>query len=214
MELNTGEIAILEENSPTKKKQSVSLKDVLLIAAMVLVSVALAAITWMYMVIGDLRETNVSQTKSMSDLSVKVSLLQAETSKITPLQTDTAKLRQLSILAAIQHIVEGGAVTDDFVVNKLTLMPGTDTQKMYVTIDLDTQPDMLGVYSGKGKFDLPDRELRAKSQEIIDQVKRIYESQGTGVDVPEWSAAEISLTIKNYPIGDNTAGEFKLVGEK
>ncbi len=114
----------------------------------------------------------------------------------------------------VQHYVEGGAVTDDFVVNKLVLIPDANSDKLAVTIDLDTQPDMIAHYTGKGAFDLPDRELRAKSQAIINQVKEMYVSNTTGTVAPSWDNATVSLTIKNYPIGDDSSGEFKLVGEK
>ncbi len=118
---------------------------------------------------------------------------------------------ELQFLSFLQHSIEGGIVTDDFIVDKITFEPVDEA--ISVVIDLEAQPTMLGVYEGKGIFDLPDRELRAKAMVIIDQIKEVYINSKLS-DMPSWDTSIVHLTIQNYKIGQLILGEFKLVGEK
>jgi len=131
--------------------------------------------------------------------------------QVDDLASRTKQLGMFSILAYLQHDIEGGIVTDDFYVNKITFNP--DENKLNAVIDLANQPTMLGIYKGKGAFDLPDRELRAKSSAILDKVKEYYMKNKTEA-LPSWDGALINLTIQNYVIGTVNGGELKLVGEK
>lgn len=125
--------------------------------------------------------------------------------KLTTLATDYE-------LSRFQHRAEGGAVTDDFVVNKLDFYYDGKTTLKGI-IDIDTQPDMALAYKGKGSFSLPDRELKGKVEDIARVVATQYNKYFENMNFPKWDDGEYSITIKNYEVGSLTKGGFKLKGE-
>lgn len=183
-----------------------------IVALVVAVIGVLAAIgTWYF--------TNASMTAKIDELSLKVESDNAalrqenaalkETSKALSDQLVTVK--NVVLFNAIAHGIEGAAVTDDFVVARIDLAAGDDGKLGNVVIDVDNQPDMAYLYKGKGAYTLTDRELRAKCDAIIKEVSTRY---GSGDAIPVWDQnTHVTVTVKNYEIGNIEGGQFKLVGE-
>jgi hypothetical protein len=119
-------------------------------------------------------------------------------------------IKQLSALSLLQHDMEGGIVTDDFVVNKISLYPKDNAY--FINIDLTNQPAMYASYKGKGAYTITDRELRTKGTEITDKVKDYYNKNKLD-KMPAWDKNTVSLTIQNYNIGEFKNGELVLAGE-
>jgi hypothetical protein len=152
------------------------------------------------------------QTAKIDTLTKNIDSYKGDSAKITELDSRATAMASALLLSAIQHQIEGGIVTDDFAVEKVHFkLIGDDA--LAVIIDVINQPQMAAFYKGMGGFDLTDRELRAKSTAIIDAVKDRY-SSSVPDNMPKWDDANVSLTIKNYAIGDSTSGKFMLVGEK
>ncbi|WP_217496392.1 hypothetical protein [Paenibacillus algicola] len=120
-------------------------------------------------------------------------------------------IRNVVLMNTISHSIEGAVVTDDFIVEKVYFNVGENGNLNNVVIDVDNQPDMAYVYEGKGAYELTDREVRAKSDAIIDAVIERYASTE---NLPLWDDnTYVSVTVKNYEIGTKQSGEFKLIGE-
>lgn len=195
------------ENPEPKKKLGL-----LPIASLVLavVSVLGAAGVW-YSLSGEIDNLNNELKVVKEDASSykeENASLKAGQSK---LQENIDTMKNLVFINTIAHDIEGAVVTDDFVVEKVYLELGDNGNLSGIIIDVDNQPDMSYVYKGKGAYDLTDRELRAKSDAIINEVYARYSSTE---NIPVWDDnTYVSVTVKNYEIGNKQGGEFKLVGE-
>jgi hypothetical protein len=156
--------------------------------------------------IGNLKVDNEflkTKSKEYDSLSFKLNLL--ETS---------------NYINKLQHRVEGGAVTDDFVVEKITLNavpPLTDKPDakgfLSSTVDLITQPSGKSGYVGQGKFTATDRELKAMILDILGEIGSRYDLDNEIYKLPKWNEGSHVVTIKNYDIGKYEKGVFKLKGE-
>ncbi|WP_256759626.1 hypothetical protein [Cohnella sp. WQ 127256] len=151
------------------------------------------------------------QRKEIASLTRSTKALEKNAALIAGIDNKTMSLASALFLLYVQHDVEGGVVTDDFTVEKLRLNV-TNNNILSITIDVENQPQMAVNYKGSGGYDLADRELRAKSKEIIAAVKNRYNPADDSL--PRWDDSNVYLTVKNYAIGDTTSGEFMLVGEK
>lgn len=195
------------ENPAPKKKPGVILIVSLVLAV---VSILGAAGVW-YTLTGkiDTLTTELSAvTESSSAIQKENASLKADQTK---LQESINIMKNLVFINSIAHDIEGAAVTDDFVVEKVYLQVGDDYNLSSIVIDVDNQPEMSYIYKGKGAYELSDRELRAKSEAIIDEV---YSRYGSGENIPVWNEnTYVGVTVKNYEIGNKQSGEFKLVGE-
>ncbi|WP_143106690.1 hypothetical protein [Cohnella sp. OV330] len=219
MEINqeNGEAKVLGTTSSVVAAKPKSLyAQPLFLVVTVLTIVALIGVGLLYQKNTRLQDDLNAQQIALDGQSQLIKALTEKTdsyiTQISDIENRAQSIAKIALLASIQHEVEGGIVTDDFVVNKLYLTP-TNDGKVSVIIDLDTQPQMALHYKGQGGFDLADRELRAKSTTIIEKVKGRYQSYAPD-DLPAWNDADVNLTIKNYAIGDTTSGQFALVGEK
>ncbi|RUS48384.1 hypothetical protein [Cohnella sp. AR92] len=193
-------------------KQKALIQQPLFIITLLLAIVSVAGVGFLYQKNGDLKKQSDAQLASLDDLSKKIEAYRADSSKLSNLQEKSDALSKVAFLVSEQHDIEGAVVTDDFTVDKVYLGV-QDSGELNITIDINTQPQMALHYTGQGAFDLSDRELRAKSLAIINEVKDRYTSNATD-QMPKWDDSSVYLTIKNYAIGDSTSGEFKLVGEK
>jgi hypothetical protein len=199
--------------TPSSKFQSITLFSSLALALISIIGVVL-----LYLSNSDIQDINGkqqttidSQKAEIAALTVSNASLTASAALITGIDEKAKSLAKAMFLLYVEHDVEGGIVTDDFTVEKLRLDVVND--KLAVTIDVNNQPQMAAHYKGSGGYDLTDRELRAKSTEIIAQVKARYNSSFSE-GLPVWDDANVYLTVKNYAIGNSTSGEFSLVGEK
>lgn len=120
-------------------------------------------------------------------------------------------MKNIVFFNAMAREIEGATVTDDFVVEKVYFNASDAGTLGNIVIDVDNQPDMVYAYKGKGAYDLSDRELRAKCEAIVDEVQARY---GSSENIPAWDdSTVVTLTVKNYEIGNAEGGKFKLVGE-
>lgn len=210
MELETS--SNMQSPAVIAKQKPLILHPVLLVV-LVIALLSLAGIGFLYQKNVNLQSDYDKQSALIADLSKKIDAYKADSDRLTNLESRTDAIAVGSYLSVVEHEIEGGVVTDDFVVEK-TYFNVLDSGKLSVTIDVDTQPQMSLHYTGQGAFDLADRELRAKSMSIIDAVKERYTADAPD-QLPKWDdSTSVSLTIKNYAIGDSISGEFKLVGEK
>ncbi|CAM2950365.1 hypothetical protein PASE110613_09035 [Paenibacillus sediminis] len=208
--MDSEEIVLTENDGSTavQPKQRVNALTittaVLSIFALCISVAALVIILTLHSEISDLKSQN-------TELSAVNNQLQKDQ---TALNDQQEKYRSYLLLSSIQHDIEDGVVTDDFVAKKVSFGFGKEGNDLtHVVIDLSNQPDMTVAYSGKGIYSIADRELRAKCNSIIKAVKDYYVSEGSGA--PVWDDdTKVSLTVQNYEIGKSEAGDFKLVGEK
>jgi hypothetical protein len=129
-------------------------------------------------------------------------------------ETDLARLDNLensASLASFQHNVEDGIVTESLVVHKLSLH--SDGNIVSGIIDITTQPTLALKYSGLGKFDVQDRELKGMVTDLVKKTQESYASYFDESKYPKWADGEYTLTIQNYEIGNYAKGVFKLKGE-
>ncbi|TVY00620.1 hypothetical protein [Cohnella terricola] len=191
---------------------------ILVIVALILAITSCGAAAILYVKSNELAETNdaqgaliAEQAKKIEGLSAKISKYDKQISEISAIKNLAKNHTTTLNLMAMQHLIEGGVVTDDFTVEKLHLI-SEDNEKLLVNIDIGMQPSMKALYVGRGTFNLSDRELRAKSQTLIAAVKELYGPSESYL--PKWDDNNVYVTIKNYEIGDTTSGTFKLAGEK
>lgn len=201
---------VIQTNQAEVKKGVNALAVIGLIVA--ILAILAAAGIWYF--------TNRSMTQKINELTVKME------SEIGKIQKENSALKDMSAALtdqigalkdtiwfnAIAHDIEGAAVTDDFVVEKVYLT-GSDSGTLgNVIIDVENQPDLSYLYKDKGAYNLTDRELRAKCDAIIKEVTTRY---GNYEGIPAWDDnTQVTVTVKNYEIGSKGGkGEFKLVGE-
>ncbi|PQP86190.1 hypothetical protein, partial [Paenibacillus sp. AR247] len=160
----------------TNQQQVIERSSKLTIAAMVvaIIGVLVAIATWYF--------TNSLATTKINDLKVKMESESAairdenaalkQASEALSAQLDAVK--NVALLTAVAHDIEGAVVTDDFVIEKIDLVANDNGQLGNVIIDVDNQPDMALVYKGKGAYELTDREIRAKCDSIIREASARY----------------------------------------
>lgn len=115
-----------------------------------------------------------------------------------------------------QHEVADGVITDNFVVDKITVyqLKLIDSPKISSYIDLEAQPLMNSKYKGQGLFDLPDRELKILILDVLDSIERQWEAHNRWKqDYPKFQDGTHYITFRNYEVGVMESGEFKLKGE-
>lgn len=209
MGLKLDEEVIIQTNQQQVMERSSKLTIAALVVAIIGVLVAIA--TWYF--------TNSLATTKINDLKAKMESESAaireenaalkQASEALSAQLDAVK--NVALLTAVAHDIEGAVVTDDFVVEKIDLVANDNGQLGNVIIDVDNQPDMALVYKGKGAYELTDREIRAKCDSIIREASARY---GTVETAPVWDQnTKVTVTVKNYEIGSIEGGQFKLVGE-
>ncbi|WP_040951326.1 hypothetical protein [Gorillibacterium massiliense] len=209
------------QDAQAVEKQKPLIRQPFFITVLVIAVLALASAGYLFAMNMRLQKDFDSQqtelhkmSTTLTDLSGKIDTYKTDNAKeLSNMNDRTDSIAKSAYLGIIEHEIEGGIVTDDFYVDKIFLS-SDNSGELDVIIDINTQPPMAHHYTGKGAFDLSDRELRAKSQAIIDAVKNCY-SKNAPEELPKWdNSIPITLTIKNFPIGNSTAGNFKLVGEK
>lgn len=194
----------------TESKSLVKQVPFILLGSLFIISVAAAA--FLFIQQGKTVNSQSAQLISQADAIAKAN---AKTTDLEGKLKDSVAqfedIKQLSALGLLQHDIEGGVVTDDFVVQKISLYPKDNAYS--ILIDLSTQPPMYASYKGKGAFSITDRELRAKGTDVINKVKEYYTKNKLD-KMPAWDKNKVFLTIQNYDIGEVKDGELKLVGEK
>jgi hypothetical protein len=211
----TEEVRMQPVTKATMSKSQV----ITLYLTLALAFISLCATVFLYLRSNDLQDINEkqqttinTQKEEIAGLTTSVNSLKETAALINGIDEKSKSLATAFFLLYVQHDVEGGVVTDDLTVEKLRLDVVGDN-KLAVTIDVNNQPQMAAHYKGSGSYDLTDRELRAKSTELIMQVKERYMSSLSD-GLPQWDDSNVYLTVKNYAIGNTTSGEFSLVGEK
>lgn len=211
-----GAAVVQPANHPEPKTLTIR---ILVIVALILAGASGGAAAYLFVKSSDLAEANDAQAalieeqaKKIEGLSAKISKYDKRISEISTIRERANNLNTSLSLMEMQHLIEGGVVTDDFTVAKLHLIL-EDKDKLMVNIDVGIQPTITGQYIGFGTFNLTDRELRAKCQAIIAAVKELY-GPVEGTNLPKWDDNNVYVTIKNYEIGNTTSGQFKLVGER
>lgn len=205
---NTGIEPTLQVDSPATAVKKSILPSISLVIA--IVSVLGAAGIW-YSLAGKIDKLTAelnAVNENSSAIKKENSSLKADQSK---LQESINVLKNVVFISTVAHDIEGAVVTDDFVVEKVYLELGDSGNLSSIVIDVDNQPEMSYIYKGKGAYELSDRELRAKSDAIINEV---YARYGSSDNIPVWDEnTYVGVTVKNYEIGNKQGGEFKLVGE-
>lgn len=144
-------------------------------------------------------------------MNSRITELGVKADKASELDDKVQGLSRLNLSLYVAHESEGGVVTDDFVLEKFSI---TDYDNLEMILDVENQPDMSMHYEGKGAYDLTDRELRAKIDELVEKVKDYYEKLNPNV-LPTWDdQAVATVTVKNYELATVTNGNVTLVGEK
>lgn len=162
-------------------------------------------------------QANQKAVKLINELSEANKQLQSDLGQVKGIIGAYEYDRKLNFLNRFAHYVEGGIVTDDLVLDKLDIN-AESKDGLYMIIDVDTQPQMRMKYKGDGKFDLPDREVKAKVGDLLNQLKEIYNhsipNYKGSEQLPAWEKGEYLVTVKNYEIGTFKNGVFKLKDEQ
>ncbi|MDQ0878881.1 cell division protein FtsL [Paenibacillus sp. V4I3] len=162
----------------------------------------------------DMNNKYLELENKISDVSSKL-----PTVDLTKIDSRIESLDRRIYFMNMQHNIEGGLVTEDFIVQHaiISVLPSLkDGQSgiLHSSIDLDTQPVTSSKYKGQGKFTVPDRELKSMLQDVIDKIQKRYDgSDQLFKGLPQWKDGTVYLTIKNYEIGTYKNGEIKLKGE-
>ncbi|BBI35105.1 hypothetical protein [Cohnella abietis] len=208
----------LFEPIPKQAKES-KFRTVMLIVSFVIALASLAGVALLYAKNGELQTASERQQTLIDDQKSEITAIRKSAAsfketaaKIVGVEERTFELARGIFILYMQHDMEGGVVTDDFTVEKLSL-DVQDNGKLSITIDVDNQPQMSLLYNGQGSYELADRELRAKSTALIRIVKARYLNSFTK-GLPEWNDKGVFLTVKNYEIGDTRSGTFTLAGDK
>lgn len=123
---------------------------------------------------------------------------------MTELQSDLAFQR-------IAHTVEGTLTTDDFVVDRLNFSTGDTNKLQDISLNLSAQPRMALLYKGGGRFDISDRELRAKLESFVAEIKEYYDQFEKALPWGDDVVADIY--VKNYKIATYKNEKLTLAGE-
>jgi predicted Holliday junction resolvase-like endonuclease len=196
-----------------------------------LVLIIIAALVMLFITSHKLRETVSSQkselilvTSKYEDLSTSYNKLSESVASSEDLKDRVENIGIDNYFSRLQHNVEGGVVTDDFVVEKFTVasvppLKGIENSQGFLstTIDLVTQPTANSKYVGQGKFSVTDRELKSMVLDVLEQIGKQYD-QGINILYKDmgfipWNKGEHTVTIKNYEVGVFKDGQFKLKGE-
>jgi hypothetical protein len=119
----------------------------------------------------------------------------------------------------MQHNMEHGVITDDFVVEKISIfaLPAFKEKTkgiLTITADLSAQPTLTSHYTGSGGFDLADRDLKAKLSDLVKKIKDGYQGSEEYIKgIPKFDEDIVLLSVKNYEIAKYQEGKIKLKGE-
>lgn len=153
---------------------------------------------------------------TVTDVNSKVALVSSKIANVdlTKVNSSIEDINRSIYLMSMQHRIERGLVTDDFIVAKASVSASPSLKLLSFALDLDTQPGAYSKYKGQGKFTVPDRELKSMLQDVIGKLKEYYDgSDQVYKDLPQWKDGTVYITIKNYEIGTYKNGELKLKGE-
>ncbi len=158
---------------------------------------------------------NIALNIQVSDLQQANTALQRQTKDLADQHTDVAYeqsiIKQVAVFNYMSHSIEEAVVTDDFIVDKITFTPTGDGELKSVLIDVENQPDIDLDYNGDGTYTLSKSTLRAKAVKLIQAAREYY---GTDEEAPEWTESTlVTLTVKNYDIGDYADSKFLFVDE-
>ncbi|MFD1885163.1 hypothetical protein [Paenibacillus wenxiniae] len=158
---------------------------------------------------------NIALNVQVADLRQANAALQRKTTELTNQHTDVAHeqsiIKQVAVFNYMSHSIEEAVVTDDFIVDKITFTPTGDGELKSVLIDIENQPDIDLDYNGDGTYTLSKNELRTKMVKLIQAAREYY---GTDEEAPEWNESTlVTLTVKNYDIGDYADSKFLFVDE-
>ncbi|TLS53378.1 hypothetical protein FE782_03660 [Paenibacillus antri] len=130
---------------------------------------------------------------------------------VNVLKDYNSKLLEYVGLLNLSHTMEGGIVTDDFVLEKVLFLEDANGD-FRISMDISNQPTMALSYSGQGSYTTTDRELKGKILGIIESAGNYYTNNKLDGS-PKWEEATVHVTVQNYELGTYSAGEFKLKGE-
>lgn len=154
---------------------------------------------------------NRQSANEIQTLSTKLNALSNESSKTEALKSDVTELQSDLAFQRIAHTVEGALTTDDFVVDRLNFSTG-DTDKLQgISLNLSAQPRMALLYKESGRFDISDRELRAKLEPLVPEIKDYYSQFEKAL--PWGDDVEADIYVKNYKIATYKNGKLTLAGE-
>lgn len=204
-------------STPTAKVDAKTRKTSLpMLFATISIVIALVAIAFSLL----MYKENSAMKKEANKVKTSFSILQNDFDSLKNkfASQDTVNKQFLNgiLFTSIQHDMESSIVTDDLTISKISFWDTITKMGTSGTwIDIDVQPDMASSYQGKGKFNLPDRELKGKIDDLMQQAESFYELRRETYlkESPEWSKLEHKITIKNYEIGTYKDGKLKLKGE-
>lgn len=158
---------------------------------------------------------NIALNVQVSDLQQANAALQRKTNDLadqhTNVEHEQSIIKQVAVFNYLSHSIEEAVVTDDFIVDKITFTPTGDGELKSVLIDVENQPDIDLDYNGDGTYNVSKTQLRAKAVKLIQAAEDYY---GSDNEAPEWTASTlVTLTVKNYDIGDYADGKFLFVDE-
>jgi len=217
------EIVSLEQSNPLQSARPKShYKSITIVIAsgFLICMLSIGFLSWMVLSLKsqqnslDLQLKEIKENASEEFVSVdgRINDLSSKVENVGTIDEKIKSLTKLSATLYLSHESEDAIVTDDFVLDKLYFR---DLENLKMTIDLENQPDMNIHYTGKGAYDLTDRELRAKISNFIDEVKGYYTALNSSGTLSAWNEnVEIILTVKNYELAKIINGEVILAGEK
>jgi paraquat-inducible protein B len=214
-ELQAAQIASEE---PVLKSQGFNVKKVAKITGISVASLIIAAGLSFSVAENIMLKKNLTNLQGKVD--IQASMITGVSNKVTEnassanslistLNANAEDMRNREIIIRTEHIFDGGVVTDELVLNKITFTPSL-LPKVDAIIDVDTQPSTTLKYQGKGKFDMADRELKDMVVALLEQLKREYNEtiDATKLKSNKWETGEFTVTIKNYEIGKYKDGVF------
>jgi|GEM_PF-5988375 len=141
---------------------------------------------------------------TISSLTLKVSTLE---NKLTDTNVKMDLYRNIIVYLSLNSKLTEGIVTDQLVVQRANFDDGV------VYLDIRPQPSFSSHFLGQGRFDIPDRELKATILTLINETKSYYENYVSNIDMPSFDEYKIHITQNNYEVATYSGGQLKLIGE-
>jgi hypothetical protein len=214
-------INTIEQKLIQKKIKRFQLKEILIISG--ISATAIAIITGFVLIAVTIGNMKTTFNKTVSELKSKIEVLDKKISydadkidelskavdgNIKDVSNSVQSVRNQAIVLRIQNNFQEAIVTDEIYIKKFTIT--SQLPKLTATIDIETQPSITFKYTGKGKFNMSDRELTNMIVTLLNQGKASYNNAvaASGLNSENWDQGVFTVTIKNYEIGIYKDGVF------
>lgn len=140
--------------------------------------------------------------------SKEISEIKTQNKSLAMKLNDVSKESHYNFLSIL---FQEGIVTNELTVSRISFYDYNNNGEISLNIGL--QPSFLKYNKGQGKFDLPDRDLKASLIALVRSFETTYNEYNLLYSLPKFDYFKINLYYNNFPVATYDKGTLKLEGE-